>query len=194
MYAKEQVRFFRDLEEQKQQERADNYARYCNEPQCDHSRREFRQQTNTVGQQCFYWQCLDCNTYQQIARAKLPEGIAIDDLQKVDRTPRINEWRAAYYEEDSRICGKYDQLLEERLQEDRVLDSEARVFYSDYMQSNEWYTKRELVLARDNYVCQGCLKRRATQVHHLTYEHLGVEFMWELLSICDECHSRLHLK
>jgi 5-methylcytosine-specific restriction endonuclease McrA len=34
--------------------------------------------------------------------------------------------------------------------------------------------------------------KRATQVHHTTYKHVGNEFLWELRAICDECHDRFH--
>lgn len=50
------------------------------------------------------------------------------------------------------------------------------------------------MLTRDNYLCQGCRVRRATQVHHLTYDHVGNEFLFELVAICETCHTRLHDK
>ncbi|MCK1357156.1 MULTISPECIES: hypothetical protein [unclassified Bradyrhizobium] len=36
------------------------------------------------------------------------------------------------------------------------------------------------------------MDRKATQVHHLTYKHIFREFVFELIAVCDECHSRLH--
>jgi len=32
----------------------------------------------------------------------------------------------------------------------------------------------------------------ATEVHHLTYQHVGHEFLFELVAICRECHTRWH--
>lgn len=64
--------------------------------------------------------------------------------------------------------------------------------YHDYLATPEWREKADAVLSRDRYLCQGCRKRRATQVHHLTYAHRGAEFLFELISLCDECHERLH--
>jgi 5-methylcytosine-specific restriction endonuclease McrA len=49
-----------------------------------------------------------------------------------------------------------------------------------------------LVLQRANGHCEGCGQRKAVQVHHLTYEHVGQEFLWELRAVCSECHDRLH--
>ncbi|TEA78656.1 HNH endonuclease [Allopusillimonas ginsengisoli] len=64
--------------------------------------------------------------------------------------------------------------------------------YNAYLQSDEWKEKRRLVLERDNHLCQGCRRRNATQVHHLTYKHVGRELLFELISICDKCHEVAH--
>ena len=60
--------------------------------------------------------------------------------------------------------------------------------YRPYLKSKEWKDKRLLVLKRDNYVCQSCLKSKATEVHHLTYKHVFNEPLFELVSICNPCH------
>jgi 5-methylcytosine-specific restriction endonuclease McrA len=64
--------------------------------------------------------------------------------------------------------------------------------YELYLQSPEWRRRRQRVLERDNYRCQGCGEQRATQVHHRTYQHIYREFLFELISLCDDCHGRLH--
>jgi hypothetical protein len=64
--------------------------------------------------------------------------------------------------------------------------------YEKYLNSPEWTHKRKLVLKRSNGICEGCLEEPATQVHHLTYEHVGMEFLFELVAICEKCHDRLH--
>ena len=66
--------------------------------------------------------------------------------------------------------------------------------YVDYLRSDHWQDTRRRVLQRASGFCEGCQQRRATQVHHLTYTHVGAEFLWELVAICDACHSRLHDK
>lgn len=67
-----------------------------------------------------------------------------------------------------------------------------REYYDWYINSAQWRAKRQEVLERDNYVCCGCRKRKATQVHHLTYDHIGQELLWELVSVCDDCHQVVH--
>lgn len=66
--------------------------------------------------------------------------------------------------------------------------------YSAYLQSPEWKAKRDLVLKRDNYICQCCLKNYATQVHHKSYEFVdlaGSEPCFDLVSVCTPCHDRI---
>lgn len=76
--------------------------------------------------------------------------------------------------------------------EEKPLSKKERWFkdkYIPYLKSKEWKTKRLLVLKRDNYVCQSCLKSKATEVHHLTYKHVFNEPLFELVSICNPCHT-----
>lgn len=61
---------------------------------------------------------------------------------------------------------------------------------ADHLVSAEWAAMRQLVLARDNYLCQGCLKRQATVIHHKTYKSKLAELAFELVSLCEPCHAR----
>lgn len=64
--------------------------------------------------------------------------------------------------------------------------------YHEYLVTPEWGSIRARVLKRDNNICQGCLEQPATQVHHLSYEHQGHEFAFELVGVCRDCHELLH--
>ncbi|MCE5329647.1 hypothetical protein LLG07_04885 [bacterium] len=64
--------------------------------------------------------------------------------------------------------------------------------YLKYLNSFDWKIKRINVLKRDNYLCQGCLKSKATEVHHLNYNHIYNEFYFELISLCKDCHEKYH--
>ena len=55
-----------------------------------------------------------------------------------------------------------------------------------------WKKKRGKVLERASGICEGCLEKPATQVHHLSYEHVGDEYLFELVAVCDACHDNLH--
>ena len=67
-----------------------------------------------------------------------------------------------------------------------------RAQYESYIRSDAWCEKRKLVLLRSRGWCEGCGNPGAVEVHHLTYEHLGREFLWELAAVCAVCHERLH--
>lgn len=66
------------------------------------------------------------------------------------------------------------------------------VWYGDYLKSTDWACRRGRVMARANGICEGCRDAMASQVHHLTYKHVGNEFLFELVAVCEECHERLH--
>ena len=81
----------------------------------------------------------------------------------------------------------------EAWQEKRAAEQRARrLRYEQYLQSDEWASRRELVLQRANYLCEGCGLDRATEVHHLSYDHIGQEFLWELVAVCRRCHAEWH--
>ena len=66
--------------------------------------------------------------------------------------------------------------------------------YNEYLKSDEWYRIRKIVLERDKFICQGCLKNRATDVHHKNYDNLFNEVLFDLVSVCRTCHLKIHLK
>jgi 5-methylcytosine-specific restriction endonuclease McrA len=67
-----------------------------------------------------------------------------------------------------------------------------RAQYKAYLQSREWRERRRLVLNRARGLCERCRRAQATQVHHLTYDHVGKEFLRELIAVCRNCHKRYH--
>jgi len=69
---------------------------------------------------------------------------------------------------------------------------ERKQQYYAYLETPKWREKRQAVLRRANHVCEGCGLARATQAHHLTYEHIFDEFLWELRAVCKPCHDRAH--
>ena len=67
-----------------------------------------------------------------------------------------------------------------------------RELYGAYLKSAEWAARREKVMQRAGGFCEGCRGQAATEVHHLTYEHVTQEFLFELVAICGDCHARYH--
>ena len=64
-------------------------------------------------------------------------------------------------------------------------------FYTSYMASEKWRTKRSLILKRDGDRCQTCLSSEDLEVHHKTYERLGDEALDDLITLCHECHEAI---
>jgi len=68
----------------------------------------------------------------------------------------------------------------------------TRLRYQEYLQSDGWDRVRGKVLDRAKYICEGCGERRATQVHHLTYEDpRGEEMLFNLVALCRDCHEKI---
>ena len=64
--------------------------------------------------------------------------------------------------------------------------------YLEYLDSSEWRAKRELALERAGHRCQVCNLATRLDVHHRTYENLGVEDVGDLTVLCRECHEAFH--
>lgn len=70
--------------------------------------------------------------------------------------------------------------------------SSYRRWYRAYLSSSDWALKRDAVMERAEGLCEGCRARPATEIHHLSYDHVGDEFLWELAAVCRPCHDRWH--
>lgn len=67
-----------------------------------------------------------------------------------------------------------------------------RTWYAAYLRSAAWSAIRAKVIRRAKGLCEGCGEARASDVHHLTYAHVGAEFLFELVALCRACHVRWH--
>lgn len=54
--------------------------------------------------------------------------------------------------------------------------------------SKEWAERKRLVAERTS-ICQRCGWQGATEVHHLTYERRGAEWLEDLQYLCRDCHA-----
>ena len=64
--------------------------------------------------------------------------------------------------------------------------------YLEYMQSDQWRTKRKYAIHKAGYKCDICRSKLCLEVHHKTYENLGNEKDEELQVLCKRCHKDLH--
>jgi hypothetical protein len=126
-------------------------------------------------------QCIDCG---KLLGRSLPHSMATSDTPDVDeeRARKVHENEQQAWLQGSR------EYVERREREDREWWDK----YNEYLCSSEWHERRALVMDRAGGLCEGCRERQASQVNHLTYDHVTAEFLWELVAICDECHRRVH--
>lgn len=151
---------------------------------CQHSVSQIRWRTLSNGARQAWRQCLMC--YQTVGTA-LKHADAPKDAPEFDEDAREAHWQ--------QIGQVWQEQQRQRDAEFETRRSERRQEYLDYLQTVAWKRKREAVLERANYVCQaqmqGCFGR-ASQAHHLTYEHVFDEPLFDLVAVCRNCHERLH--
>lgn len=139
---------------------------------CGGARSELRKRVVSNGAVQIVAQCLLCGRS------------ASNPIRRLPRHDLLPEW-------DDSIALRYDvQGAQERAQS--RMDWFAQ--HDEYLKSALWRAKRQLVLERSGGRCEGCRSARATQVHHLTYEHWQRELLWELVAVCDRCHEVAHSK
>jgi hypothetical protein len=144
---------------------------------CGHSQTEIRTKLASNGREMVGAQCLRCG------------NIAGNYIKKVDWP----EWRPPWREDSCDSLKEELHRAEIAVYEKHLaIQCEEKRQYGIYLQSPQWRQKRQRVLERDNHRCQGCGQQRATQVHHRTYANIYREFLFELISVCDECHARIH--
>lgn len=61
--------------------------------------------------------------------------------------------------------------------------------YIEYLRSPLWRLKRQEAIEWAQNKCTVCGSQRRLQVHHLTYERLGKEHLFDLQVVCKECHK-----
>ena len=146
--------------------------------QCNHSSTELRKRWG--GKRfTYYLQCLRCGN--PVKR------IAIKDIADVNTLLDFDEELRRNFHSTAISCANdLRAKLEER--EKKEWDR----WYENYLQSPQWLEKKRLVLKRNNFICEGCLKNKAKVIHHLSYEHVGDELLFELVALCDECHKKAH--
>ena len=64
--------------------------------------------------------------------------------------------------------------------------------YEEYLKSEEWRKKRQLVLEFWNHECAICAANDNLHIHHRTYIRLGHEKLTDLIALCKTCHDLFH--
>jgi hypothetical protein len=155
------------------------WKEHANKFSCEHPQSELRERTIRGGGKQFVQQCLRCGvaTSNPVKKEIALAGNDGKPLAQFDEQLLIS-WEAA-----------------SKKSADKIMNADDSAFwlaYEKYLASPIWRKKREKVFERATGICEGCRENPATQVHHLSYEHVGEEYLFELVAICEVCHDKLH--
>ena len=179
-----------------------NWSDKLDETNCPTSHEfEYRYHYSDGGILQLFNQCTSCG--KRADKGGSLKHSIIDNFKEKVRTGEINKFDDDLYKNKSSIYenyGKYCKLKYYKKQQEREQEREQNSIewfkqHNEYLQTDQWKAIRLKVLKRDNDLCQGCLEAPATEVHHLTYAHWKNELMFELLSVCYDCHhNKIHTK
>lgn len=144
---------------------------------CDSKDLNFVKYTYSNGVVHIRQQCFNCGLVH-------PDTFKRADFD-FDSLPEMNEeLRVKFYEKLKERSERKTKIYYKKVE----IHSEG---YYEYLKSEDWRNKRMKTLLRDNMKCR-CCGEKATQVHHITYDNLGFEKDIDLLSVCAECHKKIH--
>lgn len=159
--------------------------------ECEHVETEKRTKINSLGSPMVAFQCLEC-------------GVGVGTWLSLNRNP---DWKSLpRWDEDIRQIWFDRQRKASREEWDRKVETEGvSAFskkrndkfwekYDEYLGSDAWRKKRNSVFQRSGGICEGCGSGAATQAHHLNYDRVGNEMLFDLVSVCDSCHEIIHDK
>ena len=153
---------------------------------------EYRYFIGDSGRISLYAQCIQCG--HRYGNGSSLKHDLVPNLKEKIKLKEINKFDTKLLNEKSPTYEKYFAYRSQKLEENKQVEKAYRKeFYSEYMKSEKWKAIRLKVLKRDDYLCQACLDAPAQDVHHKTYENIGDELMYELISVCRDCHfNRIH--
>lgn len=159
---------------------------------CENHQPTFVKFTNGNGSKHLKKQCFNCGRIESPYYKK-------DIVEDFESLPEVNDnladlcdyskmsvdTRNKVHEIYDRYQAKSKQYKREKLFDEFIKE------HDEYLKTDDWKYKRELVLKRDNSICQSCLEKKATQVHHKSYRYWKNEPLFELVSVCCDCHDKI---
>jgi hypothetical protein len=70
--------------------------------------------------------------------------------------------------------------------------SERKRIWEEHMASHAWKLKRHEYREALPWICFVCKGHQRIQLHHITYERLGLERLEDLVPLCHVCHQAVH--
>lgn len=129
----------------------------------------------------YVYQCQDCGANIGSVAKHDRLALAPSDIGQWD-----DELRQRWWDTQSELRMRHFALIQEQRRD--AWFEEA----TDYYASLQWHRKSRAVIERDK-TCQACLRRPATEAHHLTYDHWMQEPLFDLVGVCHPCHEKITL-
>ena len=147
---------------------------------CAHEDTELRARTIKGGAVQYVYQCIKCgdSKNQPLAKAKALQLTGGEEPSPFDPTVK-EDWEAARTTSSEGIKARFSR--------DAFFAD-----YDEYLKTEKWALLRTKVFDRAEGKCEGCGEQPPSEVHHLTYEHVGREFLFQLVALCSQCHDRIH--
>ena len=153
---------------------------------------EYRYHIGESGRISLFNQCTQCG--KRHGGGSSLKHDTVPNLKEKINLGEINKYDLELLNKKSSTYENYNAYYTFKREANKQLEKANRTeFYNEYIKSDKWKAIRLKVLKRDNNLCQACLEAPAQDVHHITYENIGDELMYELLSVCRDCHfNRIH--
>lgn len=148
---------------------------------CKHPKTELRWWLDASKRRALRHQCRLCGA---------PVGPARPQAEALPSTPNFDTEKHVRYEQARQDA--YNAIFRKHVAIQEQEETDFRREHAKYLLSDTWKAKRAKVLERAKGICEGCLERPATQVHHITYDHWQDELLFELVAICRDCHVKAH--
>lgn len=104
-----------------------------------------------------------------------------------------NQLQEYYYKMIRKLLQKRNDILREYQDQVYSIKGEWYDLRNEYYNSDEWKYKRSIRMDLDGYACVLCKSTYDLHVHHLTYENIGDENVYnDLMTVCKECHWGIH--
>jgi len=162
----------------------DSSVKRCDEPK-RWAKLERKTDTEAKGVWKYASQCLTCGNLGKCQTTPPPQ-VAVVTAEDV---AQLQVEQARYQKENG---GKvWSSIRKARKKREEKSSEGWRERYQSYLRSPEWKEIRAKVLARD-VICRGCGLCVSTEVHHLTYDHVGNEFLFGPIGLCELCPRRYH--
>lgn len=162
---------------------------YFTSKKCNHERLKVIKRERVNGGSTFRKLCFDCLQWQGNL-IKKKDVTSYTEYFTLDRLEDLKKFNREKIEEALQFVNKINSEIIKKQNEE--FEDKVEWYRNVYLNSSAWKQLREKALKRDGHVCQGCLENIATEVHHLTYDNVGDELLFQLISVCRDCHLKIH--